>query len=73
MAALAFGPIHNITTKSLAIVSPDQVEPGLLGKIIKKVLGLLSFLKRKKKEEKKEEEEEKQESKQDENTKDKEE
>ena len=52
-------------------MSPDQVEPGLLGKIIKKVLGLLSFLKRKKKEEEKEEE--KDDSTENENTKDKEE
>jgi len=41
VAALAFGPIHNITTKSLALVQPGQEEKGLLGKLVDKVKGVL--------------------------------
>ena len=41
MAALAFGPIHNITTKSLGVVSPGEVEPGLLTKILLRLKKLL--------------------------------
>ena len=33
VVALAFGPLHNITTKSLTIVEPENVPPGLVGKI----------------------------------------
>jgi len=40
VAALAFGPIHNITTKSLVLVQPGQEEKGILGKIIDKVKAL---------------------------------
>jgi len=39
VAALAFGPIHNITTKSLVLVQPGQEEKGLLGKIFDKTIG----------------------------------
>jgi phosphatidylinositol glycan class T len=39
VAALAFGPIHNITTKSLLLVQPGQEEKGLLGKIFDKTIG----------------------------------
>merc|ERR1712129_582506 len=41
VAALAFGPIHNITTKSLVLVQPGQEEKGLLGKIFDKTVGRL--------------------------------
>jgi len=40
VAALAFGPIHNITTKTLVLVQPGQEEKGILGKIIDKVKAL---------------------------------
>merc|ERR1712001_697981 len=33
VVALAFGPLHNITTKSLTIVEGENVPPGLIGKI----------------------------------------
>merc|ERR1712098_807151 len=39
VAALAFGPIHNITTKTLVLVQPGQEEKGLLGKIFDKTIG----------------------------------
>merc|ERR1719330_346121 len=39
VAALAFGPIHNITTKTLVLVQPGQEEKGLLGKIFDKTVG----------------------------------
>merc|ERR1712083_774674 len=39
VAALAFGPIHNITTKTLVLVQPGQEEKGLLGKIFEKTVG----------------------------------
>jgi len=42
VAALAFGPIHNITTKSLEVVQPGQEEKGLLGKLIDKVKSVFS-------------------------------
>lgn len=41
VAALAFGPIHNITTKTLQLVQPGEEEKGLLGKLLAKVKGLL--------------------------------
>ena len=56
MAALAFGPIHNITTKSLELVQvgcrsstkiilptfqPGEEEKGLLGKLLDKLRSLL--------------------------------
>merc|ERR1712018_186287 len=33
VVALAFGPLHNITTKSLTLVQPDQVPQSLFGKV----------------------------------------
>ena len=47
MAALAFGPIHNITTKSLSVVAPGDIEPGMLTKILLKIKQLLRLDKRK--------------------------
>ena len=47
MAALAFGPIHNITTKSLGVVSPGEIEPGMLTKIFLKLKKLLRLDKKK--------------------------
>ena len=47
MAALAFGPIHNITTKTLSLVSPEDVEPGLITKILLKIKSLLRLDKKK--------------------------
>jgi len=41
VAALAFGPIHNITTKSLVLVQAGQEEKGILGKIFDKTIGKL--------------------------------
>lgn len=41
VAALAFGPIHNITTKTLELVQPGQEEKGLLGKLLDKLKSLL--------------------------------
>ena len=51
MAALAFGPIHNITTKTLNIVSPGEVEPGLVTKILRKIKTILRLDKKQKSEE----------------------
>ena len=53
ISALAFGPIHNMTTKKLVLVSPDQEEKTLLGKLLLTVTSILPF--RKKKEDVKEE------------------
>merc|ERR1711879_369664 len=39
VAALAFGPIHSITTKTLVLVQPGEEEKGLLGKIFDKTVG----------------------------------
>ena len=47
VAALAFGPIHNITTKSLGVVSPGEIEPGMLTKIFLKLKKLLRLDKKK--------------------------
>ena len=58
MAALAFGPIHNITTKSLGVVSPGEVEPGMLTKIFLKLKKLLRLEKGKPTEEKNDEDKE---------------
>ena len=55
MAALAFGPIHNITTKTLVLVAPGQEEKGVLGKALDRVRAILG---RKKKEEEEEEKKE---------------
>merc|ERR550525_2213000 len=40
VAALAFGPIHNITTKTLELVQPGEEEKGLLGKLLEKLRAL---------------------------------
>jgi len=40
VAALAFGPIHNITTKTLVMVQPGQEDKGILGKIFDKIRAL---------------------------------
>ena len=45
--ALAFGPIHNMTTKKLVLVSPDEEEKSLLAKILAAVLALVPFRKKK--------------------------
>ena len=55
MAALAFGPIHDITTKSLGVVSPGDVEPGMLTKIFLKLKQLLRLDKKKSTEKKQDE------------------
>jgi len=55
VAALAFGPIHNITTKSLGVVSPGEVEPGMLTKLFLKLKKLLRLDKGKATEEKNDE------------------
>ena len=41
MAALAFSPIHNITTKSLHLAQPGEVQGGLLSRLLSKVKSLL--------------------------------
>merc|ERR1712117_790931 len=41
VAALAFGPIHNITTWGLELVQPGEEEKGLLGKLLDKLRSLL--------------------------------
>jgi len=48
VAALAFGPIHNITTRSLELVPAGQEEKGLLGKLVEKIKDLFGKLKKKK-------------------------
>ncbi len=45
--ALAFGPIHNMTTKKLVLVSPDEEEKSLLAKILAAILALVPFRKKK--------------------------
>jgi len=44
VAALAFGPIHNITTKSLVLVPPEEEEKSLLGKLLSPLIGILYSL-----------------------------
>ena len=51
VAALAFGPIHNITTRSLELVPAGQEEKGLVGKLVDKIKAFLRKLKGKKVEE----------------------
>ena len=41
VVALAFGPLHNITTKNLQVVSPGAEERGYLGKALDKVKSFL--------------------------------
>jgi len=48
IAALAFGPIHNITTKQLVLVSPEEEEKSLLSKLVMTLIGLLPFRSKKK-------------------------
>ena len=69
VAALAFGPIHNITTKSLELVQPGQEEKGLLGKLLDKLRALLrkkEVVTAPKKEDKEEDEEDDEEEEKDE-------
>ena len=40
VVALAFGPLHNITTKNLQVVSPGAEERGYLGRAVDKVKSL---------------------------------
>ena len=55
VAALAFSPIHNITTKSLYLAQPGEVQGGLLSRLFIKIKSLLG---KKKKTEAAEEEKE---------------
>ena len=41
VVALAFGPLHNITTKNLQVVAPGSEEKGFLGKALDKIRSLL--------------------------------
>ena len=41
VAALAFSPIHNITTKTLSLAQPGEVQGGLLSRLLNKVRALL--------------------------------
>ena len=41
VVALAFGPLHNITTKNLQVVSPGAEEKGYLGKAVDKIKSFL--------------------------------
>ena len=45
--ALAFGPLANITTKGLTLVTPEDVPKSLLGKAKDKIFSLLNKLRRK--------------------------
>lgn len=58
VAALAFGPIHNITTRNLVLVPPEEEEKSLLGKLLAPFLGILRSVIGKKKEKKENKEEE---------------
>lgn len=51
VAALAFGPIHNITTKTLEVVKPGDVEEGMLKKLVSKIKSKVGLDKKEKKEE----------------------
>jgi len=44
--ALAFGPLANITTKSLTLVGPKDVPKSLVGKVKDKIFSLVKMLKR---------------------------
>merc|ERR1712227_889635 len=46
VAALAFGPIHNITTKTLEVVNPGDVEEGILKKLVTKLKSKLGLNKK---------------------------
>ena len=41
VAALAFSPIHNITTKNLSLAQPGEVQGGLLSRLFNKIRALL--------------------------------
>ena len=41
VAALAFSPIHNITTKSLSVAPPGEVQGGLLSRLVSKITSLI--------------------------------
>ena len=41
VAALAFGPLYNITTKQLVLVPPEQEEKSLLGNVVFIILSLI--------------------------------
>ena len=43
VAALAFGPLYNITTKQLVLVPPEQEEKSLLGNVVSIILSLTLF------------------------------
>jgi phosphatidylinositol glycan class T len=58
VVALAFGPLHNITTKQLVEVAGEE-EKGVVGKTVDKVKALFGFGKKNKEKEEKKEEEEK--------------
>ena len=47
MAAFAFSPIHNITTKSLCMAKPGEVQGGLLSRLFNKIKALLGKNKKK--------------------------
>lgn len=42
VVALAFGPLHNITNKSLTLVEPSQVPVGLVGNILNKAKSIFT-------------------------------
>merc|ERR1712062_754793 len=46
--ALAFGPLANITTKGLTLVTPEDVPKSLLGKAKDKIFSLLNKLRKRK-------------------------
>ena len=41
VAALAFSPIHNITTKTLSVAPPGEVQGGLLSRLFSKITSLI--------------------------------
>ena len=41
MAALAFSPIHNITTKTLSLAQPGEVQGGILSRLLSKIKALI--------------------------------
>ena len=41
VAALAFSPIHNITTKTLSLAQPGEVQGGPLSRLLSKIQALL--------------------------------
>ena len=57
VVALAFGPLHNITTKNL-VVEKGEEQKGFVGRLVDNVKAKLPFLRKKEEAEKSEEEEE---------------